>query len=154
MRNRLRGVVQRFGGQGCSQVRLHKFRIQCQGLLEGGERLRRVFLLKFELAEFKLRNGQARVEAGNLLKFLPGGLRLAGLGEGSRVIQVGADMLRFERRGLLQMFQRRLRLLLFHQQNSQVQPRVKKIGRKLQGLLVGLRPLPPARANRCRHSPG
>ena len=86
-----------------------------------GERFRRVFLLKFKLAQFVRRHGQVRIEAANLLKFFPRGVRLAGLCECARVIQVRADVLRFQRRGPLQMLQRRLRLLLFQQQNSQVQ---------------------------------
>src|SRR5208337_2085563 len=103
MGNRLRGVAQRFGGQGCSQVRLCQHWVYGQGLVESSERLRRVLLLKFELAEFILRHGHARVETGSLLKLFSRGIRLAGLPKRPRVIQVRADILWFKRGSFLQM---------------------------------------------------
>ena len=102
-----------------------------------GKRLSRAFLLKLELAELILGNRLARVEAGSFSKLFPRSLPLVGLGECARVIQVRAGVLRFQCRGLLQMFQRCLRLLLLQKQNSQVQLCEKVIGGKLQGFLLG-----------------
>ena len=91
------------------------------------------------MAEFKLRRGQGRVEADNLLILFAGSLYMVGLGERARVIQMGANVFRLQGGGLLQVFQRRLRLFLVQQQNPQVQARGKKIRGKLQSLLVGFR---------------
>ena len=137
MSNRMRGSFSASAASAAPRSACASFESDARALLKGGECLRGVFLLKFKLAQLVRRHGQVWIESANLLKLFPRGVRLAGLYECSPVIQVRADVLRFERRGPLQMLQRRLRLLLLEQQYSQVQTGGKQIRRELDRLLIG-----------------